>query len=322
MLKVLLAPLRLFVGWGISPRLLSILSISMLVMLRLTIGWHFYSEGVDKRDAGNWTATPFFANARGPFADEYRELVWDYDGSIRLDVQTTKIVFATFRDAIKQHYGFDKRQAANAQKNYAAAVKQHEWVLNEYAADLEEFNFGRTRLSDLDQEQDERRLRSGVDSLGAQRETIRREWIAKGKPALDKLNSLWKNYETEQNALATTVQVEENGYLRMPRPTASKWRIDTATIDRIVPYFDIAIGLCLLLGCFTPVAALAAAGFLGSVFLSQYPPATGPGSTNYQLVEGMACLVLAATGSGRFAGLDYFWHLIVRRIYTRHDAAS
>ena len=71
--------------------------------------------------------------------------------------------------------------------------------------------------------------------------------------------------------------------------------------------------LCLLFGLFTPVAALAAAGFLGSVFLSQLPPTTGPTSTNYQLVESMACLVLASTGAGRFAGLDYFLHLIVRR---------
>jgi uncharacterized membrane protein YphA (DoxX/SURF4 family) len=86
-------------------------------------------------------------------------------------------------------------------------------------------------------------------------------------------------------------------------------------IDRFVPYFDIAIGLCLLLGFFTPVAALAAAGFLGSVVLSQYPPATGPTSSNYQLIECMACLVLAATGSGRLAGLDYFLHLIVRKVW-------
>ena len=48
--------------------------------------------------------------------------------------------------------------------------------------------------------------------------------------------------------------------------------MNTGTIDRFVPYFDIAIGLCLLLGLFTPLAALAAAGFLGSVFLSQFPP--------------------------------------------------
>jgi uncharacterized membrane protein YphA (DoxX/SURF4 family) len=91
--------------------------------------------------------------------------------------------------------------------------------------------------------------------------------------------------------------------------------LDTTVIDPLVPYFDMTVGLCLLLGFFTPVAALAAAGFLGSVFLSQYPPAAGPMSTYYQLVECMACLVLAGTGAGRFAGLDFFLHLIIRKVW-------
>jgi len=97
--------------------------------------------------------------------------------------------------------------------------------------------------------------------------------------------------------------------------------MDTSVIDSIVPYFDMLVGWCLLLGLFTPVAALAAAGFLGSVFLSQYPPLTGPTSSNYQLIECMACLVLAATGAGRFAGLDFFLHLIIRK-FNGDDAAT
>jgi uncharacterized membrane protein YphA (DoxX/SURF4 family) len=75
----------------------------------------------------------------------------------------------------------------------------------------------------------------------------------------------------------------------------------------------------LLLGLFTPVAALVAAGFLGSVFLSQYPPASGPSSSYYQLIEGLACLVLASTGAGRFAGLDYFIHLFIRRSLVKSE---
>jgi uncharacterized membrane protein YphA (DoxX/SURF4 family) len=77
------------------------------------------------------------------------------------------------------------------------------------------------------------------------------------------------------------------------------------------------IGICLLIGLFTPVAALAAAGFLGSVFLSQFPPSSGPGSTYYQLIECMACLVIAGTGSGRYAGLDFILHTIVRKFWPR-----
>jgi uncharacterized membrane protein YphA (DoxX/SURF4 family) len=133
---------------------------------------------------------------------------------------------------------------------------------------------------------------------------------------LAQINAIWANYEVNQNALADPTQSKASPYLRLFKPRTE--RIDTSVIDEFVPYFDIAIGLCLLLGFFTPVAALAAAGFLGSVFLSQYPPTTGPASSNYQLIECMACLVIAATGSGRFAGMDYFLHLIVRKVWGRH----
>jgi len=285
----------------------------MLVLLRLTVGWHFYSEGIDKKEAGTWTAAPFFANAKGPLADNFRQLVWDVDGKLRLNRLAAMENWARFRDQAITHYGFSEEQKGQAQANYANAVKQYEWVLAENASDLEEYALGRERMSMLDTDVGEKTMREGVSSLGGQRDTIRREWQAKAAPALAQIDAIWANYETEQNAVATDVQQEASPYLRLFKPRTA--RIDTSVIDEYVPYFDIAIGLCLLLGFFTPVAALAAAGFLGSVFLSQYPPTTGPGSSNYQLIECMACLVIAATGAGRFAGLDYFMHLIVRKVW-------
>ncbi len=41
-----------------------------------------------------------------------------------------------------------------------------------------------------------------------------------------------------------------------------------------------------------------------------------------QLIEALACFVLAATGAGRFAGLDFFLHLIVRKIAGPREAAA
>ena len=285
----------------------------MLVLLRISIGWHFYSEGVDKRDAGNWSAAPFFANAKGPFADQFRGLVWDADGKIRLDRDATMQSWAVFRDRIGNHYGFDEQQKRQAQQNYAKAVEQYDWVIAENASDLEEFVLGRDRMKKLDTDVRETEVREGVASLGGQRDTIRKEWTGKAAPALKQINTIWENYEATQNGVATPEQQDAMPSMHLPKPRTA--RIDTSVIDGIVPYFDMTIGLCLLLGFFTPVAALAAAGFLGSVFLSQYPPATGPSSSNYQLIECMACLVLAGTGAGRFAGLDYFLHLIVRKVW-------
>ncbi len=316
-MKFLTFPLRLCIGWGLSPRLLGLIGATMLVLLRISVGWHFYSEGVDKRDAGNWSAAPFFANAKGPFAEQYRGMVWDADGKFRLDRDAQMLWLATFRDDVAIHYDFSEDQKRQAQANYAKAVEQYDWVLSANAAELEEYVLGRDRLVTLDTDEAEKQLRDGVSSLGGQRDTIRREWNQKAAPALNQIDTIWKSYEATQNALATDEQLAaERRSLRLIKPRTSE--IDTSVVDGIIPYFDIAIGLCLLLGLFTPVAGLAAAGFLGSVFLSQFPPSAGPSSTNYQLIESMACLVLAGTGAGRFAGLDYFLHLIVRKVWGAH----
>jgi uncharacterized membrane protein YphA (DoxX/SURF4 family) len=311
--KLLLLPLRLSVGWSLSPRLLGLIACTMLVLLRVTIGYHFYAEGVDKVGT-EWTAAPFFVNAKGPLAGQFRQMVWDVDGQYRLNRDAVMLSWASFRDAVGEHYEFDEQQKRQAQANYAQAVEQYDWVISENAADLEEYELGRQRIAELESDDQEKRLRDGVASLGGQRDTIRREWTAKAAPALSQIDKIWKNYETAQNSLATNEQRSVETPLRLVKPRTGLI-VDTSVIDDLLPYFDIAVGLCLLFGLFTPLAALAAAGFLGSVFLSQYPPVTGPTSSIYQLIESMACLVLAGTGAGRFAGLDYFLHLIVRRVW-------
>ena len=307
MRNLFLFPLRLAVGWGLSPRLLGLIGTVMLVLLRLTIGWHFYSEGIDKQQAGNWSAAPFFANAKGPYAEHFRGMVWDAEGEVRRDIEQSKLLMAIYRDQVAQHYEFDEKQIAKAQENYASAVAQQEWILADNQQDLEEYDLGRERLAKLASDP----VRDGVSSLKGQRETIRRERDAKLKPTLAAIDKVWATYQTAQNSIATRDQQDQYGTLEFAKPPG----LHTGTIDKLIPYFDIAIGICLLLGLFTPVAALAAAGFLGSVFLSQFPPTTGPGSSNYQLIECMACLVLAGTAAGRFAGLDYFLHLIIRKSY-------
>jgi len=308
--KILLFPLRLAVGYGLSPRLLGQIAVVMLVLLRFTVGYHFLSEGTDKYRTSGWTAKPFFANAKGPFAGQFRQLVWDHDGAVRLNQEQTMIVWATYRDRIAKHFGFDEKQVALAQENYAKAVNQYEYVVELAANDIQEFQLGLGRIDDLDSDP----VRSGVDSLAGQRESVRRELTQKISPVFKQIDMIWDNYETAQNQIATDEQLQRRLAYKLVRPRLVV--MDTSVIDGLVPYFDMTIGWLLILGLFTPVAALAAAGFLGSVFLSQYPPTTGPGSSNYQLLECLACLVLASTGAGRFAGLDFFLHLLVRKVHS------
>lgn len=323
MRKLLLFPLRLSVGWGLSPRLLGLIGATSLVILRVVVGWHFYTEGVDKRDAGNWSAAPFFANTKGPLAEHYHSLVWDSNGSFRLDHDAMVYYLALYREQATLHFGFDQKQIDQAQRNYSRAVATYDYILESNATDLEEFKLGRERIAAISTGRDanavERRTRDGVSSLGGQRDTIRKEWQQKGSEAFAQIETLWSSYEADQNAVASPEQRASRGKLDFLKPRVHPV-IDTSVMDRFVPYFDMTIGICLLIGLFTPIAGLAAAGFLISVFLGQLPPGTGPTSSMYQLIEGVACLVLAATGAGRFAGADFFLHLLCRKTWSESDA--
>jgi uncharacterized membrane protein YphA (DoxX/SURF4 family) len=287
---------------------LGAVAVVMLVLLRFCVGFHFYTEGIDKV-SGDFDAGKFFATARGPFAEKFQQQIWDWDGSIRLDQERTVNFWAVYREGIKKHFNFNDQQAAKVDQAYLRARAQLEWILASNATEIEEFELGKQRINALREDD----MRDGVASLGGQRDSIRKEWQGLISPVFVQIDKAWTNFETEANDVATTEQVAKRGIYKLGKPRDVI--IDTSLINPIIPYFDLTIGICLLLGLFTPIAALVAAGFLGSVFMSQYPPVAGPGSTYYHLVEAAACLVLAGTGAGRFAGLDFIFYAISARLW-------
>ncbi|HEV3418001.1 MAG TPA: hypothetical protein VG056_14340 [Pirellulales bacterium] len=94
---------------------------------------------------------------------------------------------------------------------------------------------------------------------------------------------------------------------QMPADTAQIHRIDT-----VVSWGILIAGGCLIVGLFTRLAALAGAAFLLSVVCSQPPWIPGTVETYSQVIEMVALLALATTAVGRWGGLDYFIHLLVR----------
>ena len=94
-----------------------------------------------------------------------------------------------------------------------------------------------------------------------------------------------------------------------------KWNREKQT-DFAVTYGLTAIGVCLMLGLCTPLAALGGACFMCSVVLSQFPfPTVYPHAppvvghsllVNKDFIEMIALLVVAATRAGRWGGLDVF----------------
>lgn len=310
--RLLLTPIRLATGWGRPARWLGLLGVAMLVLLRVSVGWHFYTEGLDKW-SGDFDAGRFFAAARGPFAETYKQSVWDWEGSIRLDQDRTLESWENYANTVSRHYGFDAEQNEQIAAAYQRAQKQLKWILDSNAQQIEEYRLGRERIERLQGDP----ARHGVESLAGQRETIRREWQELIAPVLVQIDRVWTNYEAEANGVATAEQREAAGYLKLGKPRDVM--VDTSVINPVVPYFDLIIGVCLILGLFTPVAALMAALFLGSVFMSQFPPEAGPTSTYYQMIEAVACLVLAATGAGRFAGLDFLFYALAARLWPSHE---
>src|SRR5262249_6551320 len=106
--------------------------------------------------------------------------------------------------------------------------------------------------------------------------------------------------------LTTSEQREAAGPYSPPR-TSLDW------VNDMTQYGLAAIGLCLMLGLFTRLAALGAVGFLAQVYLSMPPwPGLPPNPlaeghywiVNKNLIEMLACLVILSTPSGYWIGLD------------------
>jgi uncharacterized membrane protein YphA (DoxX/SURF4 family) len=110
----------------------------------------------------------------------------------------------------------------------------------------------------------------------------------------------------QTHAIATPEQL---GAGPVPKPVGPAWWIDTG-----IQWALIAIGLCLMLGLFTPVAAVAAAGQLAMFYLASppwpgLPAASMAGHYLYvdrNLIEMIAALTIATTATGEWAGLDYY----------------
>lgn len=276
------------------------LAIAALVALRVGVGGHFLAEGVDKISNPRSFSAPFFANATGPLAPAYHSVVWDPDGLYRLHFDTAAAHWDYYRQQAAGHFGFDEEQvkrAEQAQKTYEDRLK---WFLASKQEAIDEYEKQLARREENQQDPSRR-----LASLQAHDARIAGETRKLYNELVPPVDTLWSDFENAINAVASDEQWERHGRLAIGKP--GRRALDTETLDAVVPYFDLAIGVLLIVGLFTRVAAVAGAAFLASVFFSQFPPTPGPGSTYYHLVEMLALLVLAAVGAGRFLGIDYLF---------------
>jgi len=86
-----------------------------------------------------------------------------------------------------------------------------------------------------------------------------------------------------------------------------------ARFDRFLITTHFLIGGCLVVGFLSRFAAASAGLFLLSVIASQPPWIVGYSTIGYQAVMFIGCLLLVATPSGRWCGIDHFMPTISLR---------
>lgn len=162
----------------------------------------------------------------------------------------------------------------------------------------------------------ERRMKSAAKNVGLLRDQIKDIESDRQKALngwLATVDDLWSGFEYE---LLNMVQLddERKKQLALEKPSESA---TISMINRWIPYFDMTVGTLLILGLFTRIASFAAGTFLLSILMSQ-PAILGEAAaptTILYLIEMLAAFVVFATCAGRYAGLDYFIHAGVKRLF-------
>ena len=288
-----------------------------IVVLRVAIGLHFTSEGLDKlRGTRPFSSAGFLGNAKGPLAPLYKGLIFDPDGRRRLGMyeevnELTGNVhvytspdemvayWTTYRDRVAHHYGFDEKQVEQTEKLLAKHTDRLENFFGDNADQIEEY-YNQLKRRDQNATLPERR---GLETLQTHDQRISGDWLKLRGQLLAKMDALWKNVETDLNNVATGEQREAAGG-PLPIGKLQSRALSTDVVDAVIPWFDLTVGICLVLGLFTRTACVLAGLFLASVCASQWPGYAGADPIYYQSVEMLALFALAAVGAGKVASID------------------
>ncbi len=102
---------------------ISFATVVMLVALRLTIGWHFFSEGLKHYYDPHWTSEPVLRASKGPLGPFFHSYLPDFHGfeellhgpsteseAHALESWLTRVQedWDAYRKQFVQHYGLTK----------------------------------------------------------------------------------------------------------------------------------------------------------------------------------------------------------------------
>jgi len=320
-----------------------LLAVAALVALRLALGCHFLYEGVWKiKHHDEFTAEPFLTQAKGPMAGFFYMMIPDIDARQRLHVEADahgkKSIdssgITTRWDEIRREF-VDYYRPTNSADAAAPAAQERlerdaERTYSKFCDKLD--NYLKGNLDDIaayfgaldrfennkerNQEAPFQKQRRWERMMELRREAGK--WI----------NDIEDQEAAFKNSLYGLLDQQQRLRGQVPESwNPFSWnRIEQ--INFMVTYSLTAIGLCLMLGFCTPLAALGGAAFMCFVVMTQPafpgiyppdPPVVGHALlVNKDFVEMVALLAVAATAAGRWGGLDYFiWNLVINPILSR-----
>ena len=279
---------------------LGIFGILALIALRVGIGWHFYMEGVAKVRGHDFSSVGFLNAAQGPLAPEFQKLIWDHDGELRLNQTTITQLFSDAADRSATHFGLTDEQKKALGRIKSQTLDKLGEIYTESKDAIDKYALSRERLANMDSS----KMWNEISSLRGQKQQIAKERMGDVHKALASIDAVWNQYEVRLNSVANATQLQSAGRFHFSRP--GEGLLSVSVVDKIIPIFDMVVGILLIIGLLTPVAAWAAALFLISVILTQMPGFPGTQPTYYQSIECLALITLATTDAGRYAGLDFF----------------
>ncbi len=295
-----------------------------LVLLRIAIGWHFLTEGVEKFDSTRYGKQPFSAeiylrNSVGPLAPQFRAMLPDADGEALLDEAKLKASWGETVDRVANHYKFndDQKSKAKALLDQAGSwadvwfnTYDNREAREKYLTELRKVEETERNPEAMSYERE--RAWESRRSLEGDRRTLTAPLVARTQQLTD---AVVAKKTPEQQASA--------GDFSPPLTF-----LDVA--NWLTTYGLCAIGVCLILGFLTPFASICAALFLAMLYLSIPPwPGLPPNPkteghywiVSKNLVELIACLLIAVTASGHWFGLDaLFFGRRRRRRWARHES--
>jgi len=316
-------------------------TIFFMVLLRISIGWHFAYEGAWKLAQPDWRATGYLLQSAGPLRPVFLWMVEDPNGLERLTPESVKERIDERFDVWVAHFNLeplsdeqieriqdpDAKAAARQKKElYENLVAYRERKKTGDPDHPEDTNYVDAVFADPDfQQQLEhyKKLLASISEKEAKLGTMefnKERLVAEYGQKAQLLNTLLGRAEAPlvKNGILDTNSLE--GYL-LDHLTEAQWargpappeKSQTWLIDHLNMWALTAVGVCLMLGLFTRLAALGGVGLLVMYYMAIPPwpwlPDNPMAEGHYwfidkNFIEAIALLMIATSRVGRWAGLD------------------